>query len=109
MPTAPLWAKLTHRPSNGEEEWDRGKRGVGWQGGCKLRLLRLALVLSADAGGARFVDIGASLEGVASVDTRVVGEPLAALHFLAICEAIIRGWRRSKVYKDSLASPGDRA
>ena len=49
---------------------------------CRLRLLRLALVLSADAGGARFVDIGASLEGVAGVDTRVVGEPLAALHFL---------------------------
>ena len=46
-----------------------------------MRLLpRLALVLPADAGGARFVDIGAILEGVAGAAAgRVVGEPLAAL------------------------------
>ena len=44
-----------------------------------LRLLRLALVLAADAGGARFVDIGAILEGVAGATGRVVGEPRAAL------------------------------
>ena len=46
-----------------------------------LRLRRLALVLAADAGGARFVDIGAILEGVAGAAAagRVVGEPRAAL------------------------------
>ena len=46
------------------------------------RLRRLTLVLAADAGGARFVDIGAILEGVAGATAaagRVVGEPRAAL------------------------------
>ena len=47
-----------------------------------LRLSRLAIVLAADAGGARFVDIGARLEGVARVVARIVGEPLAALGIL---------------------------
>ena len=42
------------------------------------RLFRVALILSADAGGARLVDIAAGLEGEALVVARVVGEPLAA-------------------------------
>ena len=44
--------------------------------------LHVAFILSADAGGARLVDVVARLEGEALVVARVVGEPLAALGFL---------------------------
>ena len=44
-----------------------------------LWLRRLAVVLAADAGVARSVDIGAILKGVAGAAGRVVGEPRAAL------------------------------
>ena len=62
---------------NGELEGGKQSNYNTW----RLRLpLAVAVVLSADAGGgARFVDIGARLEGVAGVVDGIVGEPLAAL------------------------------
>ena len=67
-----FWVNPRHGYSHSQLWYSSVTRG--------LRLLRLALVLAADAGGARFVDIGAILEGVAGAAAgRVVGEPRAAL------------------------------